>query len=276
MQNVVKRKTKPMKKVAIVGSASSSLDMTPWQDRSFDIWALAWRRVERCTRFFDMHPVPRKSKNIPPKYLDYLANLNVPVYMQKTHVEVPNSVEYPLVDVIEFFGNTLGKHVNGSYFASSIAYLFCLAVYEGYKEIYLYGIDLIDEGEYAYQRPNMAYLVGVARGLGRTVFIPETSALLRFSHAYGYEPFPDEGLINPKILKDRLAQYQEKREKALALLYTADGAIQEVQQLLALLKFTGRGRPLMVRDEEKKTKQDDKARIVDEARIPDGGNHDKS
>jgi hypothetical protein len=50
-------------------------------------------------------------------------------------------------------------------------------------KIGIWGVDLHCESEYAYQRPNLEYLIGLARGRGIKVFIPPHSALL--SHAFG-------------------------------------------------------------------------------------------
>ena len=231
------------KKVAIVGSASSTKGMTPWGDHTFEIWGLAWRGdLRRCDRFFDMHKIDKDRKHVPANYEQKLANLGKPVYLIHEHPDVPNSVRYPIEKVIDFLGPNLDPYANGDYFVSSIAFMIALAIYEQYDEIHLYGIDLIDDTEYAHQRPNTEYLLGIARGLGIRVFIPEGAALLRYNHRYGYQKPPSIGIINHAVLNSRLAEYKKRKDQLIAELQTIDGAMQEAEHLIGILKYNNRGR----------------------------------
>lgn len=217
-------------KVALVGTASPSRDDAPWDDPSFEIWGLAWTNwMKRCDRAFDIHPLHANRKKVPKNYKKHLQTMAPVVYLQEAHPEVPNSTTYPKGEV----ESLLAKYSpleQGNYFASSISYMLALAIYLEFKEIHLYGIDLLDDSEYVFQRPNAEYLVGLARGMGIKVFVPETSALLKYTHDYGYETQPDVGIINLKMLQDRKKQYEEKKEHALATARTCDGAIQEIEQ----------------------------------------------
>lgn len=245
------KKDKPYRKIAIVGSASTTMGLTPWHDFSLEIWGLAWRALPRFERMFDLHPghfdktVDRK--NIQENYEQRLASFkDVPIYLCNKHPDIPNSIRYPIEDILKFMGPELDSYSDGQYFASSIAFMICLAMYEKVNEIHLYGLDFIADGEYDYQRPNMEYLVGVARGKGIKVFIPKGSAICEFSYIYGYQLPPDIGLINRAVLTDRLVQYKKKHEQALNVARTSDGAIQEVEQLLKLMTHTLRGGKLEV------------------------------
>jgi len=233
------------KKVCILGTASSSVNEAPLDDDSFEFWALAWRKdLQKYTRLFDLHPFTDERfarKKIPPDYINHLSSLNCPIYLQKTHPEIPSSIPYPLNQVIETFGPKLDLYSSGIYFASSVAYMICLALLEKFEEIHFYGVDLIDGGEYAYQRPNTEYYIGLARGLGVKIFIPEKSALCKFSHVYGYEQKPDVGLINSGMLAERLVSYQDKMDTAMKAWYAADGARQEAEQLSKMLQHHERG-----------------------------------
>jgi len=229
-----------LKKVAIVGSASSSAEGAPWKDPEFEIWSLAWRIVERGDRYFDMHKLGPHRKNVQPNYERHLSLLNATVYLQEVHPDIPNSVRYPIEDVIQMLSD-VDPYAEGDYFASSVAFMLALAIYEQFEEIHLYGIDLLTDSEYSHQRPNAEYLIGLARGMGRRVFVPKESAMLKFSYRYGYDDLPSVGALKPEILQERLNQYQAKHRHAIAEMYTADGAAQECRQLLQLLKFHDRG-----------------------------------
>ncbi len=86
----------------------------------------------------------------------------------------PNVEKYPFRQVAE----TIGEY----YYNSSIAYAMALAIHEGAEEIGIYGVDMKADDEYGYQRPNMEYLVGLARGKGIKVHIPKESPLCKFQN----------------------------------------------------------------------------------------------
>jgi hypothetical protein len=48
-------------------------------------------------------------------------------------------------------------------------------------------VDMRADEEYSYQRANCEYLIGLARGKGIKVHIPEVSPLLKFSGFDGYK-----------------------------------------------------------------------------------------
>jgi len=232
------------RKILIVGSAQTTLEKTPWDDESFEVWGLAWRdKLKRCDRRFDMHPIDNTRKRVPEDYIEWLNQQPQPVYVQSDVDGLKRGVVYPLDAVVMFLqGNC--PYTNGAYFASSIAYMIGLALYEGATEIHLYGVDLLDEDEWSYQRPNTEYLLGMARGMGVRVFVAEGSALLRFTHLYGYEQPPDDGVINMGLLDARCKQYKQKLEDTLMAARTLDGAIQEVEQLQRMLRYRDRGLPI--------------------------------
>jgi hypothetical protein len=231
--------TEAIKKVCIIGSAHTTLNEAPWKDDSFEFWCLAWRKAPKATRWFDMHTIGPHRKRVPQDYEEYLSRIKEPIYLVEENPKIPTGIAYPLMDVM----NTLGavdKHADPAFFSSSIAYMLGLAIHEKFNEIHIYGVDLVAKDEYVNQRHNTAYLIGLARGLGISVYLPPKAALLKFPYLYGYQEF-SKGVLSRKILEDRLNQYNDKYQKAMAAAYVADGAKQEVQQLLELLDYHERG-----------------------------------
>lgn len=111
----------------------------------------------------------------------------VPIYMLDRQDDIPQSVRYPIEEVTAL----IGKTVQGTpYLESSIAYMMAQAILElkPGDRIGIWGVDLHCESEHAYQRPNLEYLIGLARGMGIKVFIPPQSQLLTHAHGvpYGY------------------------------------------------------------------------------------------
>lgn len=162
-------------KVAIIGMSPSCAD-APWNRRTWEKWGLPWHNGywKRCDRLFEMHDLRllnSQHSTRPKDYLDRLALADVPVWMQDDYL--PNSIAYPFEKV--------AKSIGAAYWNSSIAYAMALAIHEKADEIGIWGVDMQGSDEYGYQKPNMEYLVGVARGKGIKVTIPNSSPLCKFT-----------------------------------------------------------------------------------------------
>lgn len=162
-------------KVAIVGLATSTHDQAPWDDPSWQKWGLAWDNAcwPRMDRLFEMHDIRIvQGMFAGTSYFQRLLDCG-PVYMQHACAEIPNAQPYPLAEVV--------KTIGAPYFNSSVAYMLALAIHEGAEEIALWGVDMAANEEYGYQKPNTEYLIGLARGRGIVVHIPDESPLCKFS-----------------------------------------------------------------------------------------------
>lgn len=106
------------------------------------------------------------------------AQTKFPIYTIEAFPEVPMSVPYPKDEIIAEFGD---------YFTNSVSWMLALAIYERPKEIHLYGVEMALSDEYMYQRPSVEYYIGLARGLGIKVFLPDRCDLLKSTTLYGYQ-----------------------------------------------------------------------------------------
>ncbi len=176
-----------MRQVAIVGLAPSTHDDAPYEDPDWEVWGLPWDEEgwPYFDRYFEIHPLELLRKPEARRragYEDRLKMLDTPLYMQATYDDIPNAIRYPIERVVDYLGL--------DYFNSSISYLMGLAIAEGAKKIGIWGVDMDDvelisgdpshTSEFAYQRPNMEYLIGFARGRGIEVYIPSESPLVKF------------------------------------------------------------------------------------------------
>ena len=171
-------------KVAIMGFATSSRSLAPFDDPSYEVWTLnqLYRHVPRCTRHFDIHRNWEEDNVEGTDHRGWIkeaGEAGIPTYMVEHHPDMPSTVQYPIDAVIE--------DVGCDYFTSTVAYEVALAVAEGFKEIALFGIDLIVGTEYDVQKANLEFHLGRAHGMGINVRIPPQSALLAQSHRYGYQ-----------------------------------------------------------------------------------------
>ena len=92
----------------------------------------------------------------------------VPVYMLDKQDDIPMSVRYPIEEVTKLIG--CATNAKTPYLESSIAYMLALAVLEKVDRVGIWGVDLHCESEYSYQRPNLEYVIGLARAKGVKVY----------------------------------------------------------------------------------------------------------
>jgi len=162
-------------KVCIVGM-SPSCDKAPWDDPTWQKWGLPWHDGywRKCDRLFEMHDIrllESEHSGRGENYIQDLKECGVPLYMHEEYFD--GVTQYPFEEVLESVGD---------YFNSSIAYMMALAVHEVAEEISIFGVDMKGDDEYGYQKPNMEYLIGFARGKGIKVNILEDSPLCKFQN----------------------------------------------------------------------------------------------
>jgi hypothetical protein len=237
---------KAQKKVAIVGFAES-WKLAPWDDQSVEAWCLNefWKYAPRWSRWFEVHDeetlgVTKRdlSEGEQKRHLEWLSKdhgPNKPIYMQKQFCDgrFPNAVPLPIEHLCTLFRA-------GRYFTSSIAMMVAMAIDEGYTWIGLYGIDLANDREYPYERPNAEYIIGIAEGRGIHIEIAPTSAILKAGHLYAFEkPMGDNRMLT--AVKNHLDGLKKKRDETVALMQTLDGAVQECENFIKLPEFMERG-----------------------------------
>ena len=208
-------------KVAIMGFATSSRDLAPFDDPEYEIWTLnqLYRHVPRSTRHFDIHCNWEEGNVDGTDHRGWIRDSPVPVYMMKAHDEFPNAVRYPIERVI--------KDAGIDYFTSTIAFEVGLAMSEGFKEIALYGVDLIVGTEYSVQKACLEFWLGMAHARGIKVRLPDECALLKQSYRYGYEQEPDWGPLQMSEVSRRIDYLSTERNKKMALINALDGALSE-------------------------------------------------
>jgi hypothetical protein len=181
-----------MRKVSVLGaSGPSNLHANRLPD-DVELWAMnmCHRFLERpAQRWFQMHHRMHNAESgHPPGHfgrpLDHekwLADCDIPVFMQEKDPAIPMSVRYPL--------EAVAARVGG-YLTSTAAYMIALAIYEWVDEISLLGIYLQTGTEYEKQRPCVEYLLGVAKGFGIKVVLPDDCRLTK-APLYAYSEFQD-------------------------------------------------------------------------------------
>jgi hypothetical protein len=212
-------------KVVILGSAET-WTQAPFTDDSFEIWALndMFSVIPRAEVWFEMHSISEIQNHIcrgaDVNYYDWYKHAQIPIYMQKKVVEIPYSIEYPLKEIIDLFGD---------YLTNTISYEIALAIYMGYEEIHLYGVNMALSEEYMNQRPSCEYYIGIAKGMGIKIHIPKESSLLKTNFLYGYDD-KENSKLDFKI-NARIKELANLEEQVMVTYYKAQGAKDELLRL---------------------------------------------
>jgi len=222
--------------VAIVGFAPGSMTQVRafFDDPGWEIWGLNQLYItfpmmaEKATRWFQIHRRESYDRNVDRDHSHHgwmQAQRNFPIYMETKQPDVPMSVDFPWEPLISSFG---------SYFTNSISWMIALAIFEGFKKIALYGIDMAQDSEFEYERPSVEYFLGIAKGAGIELIIPAESDLLKTMWIYPLEnsnPFRERIEGRMRELRGRVNQHafaeQENHDARLQLL----GALDNMQYI---------------------------------------------
>lgn len=187
-------------KIAIMGSAPSSLRLAPFSDQTWQIWGCSpglFPNVPRVDAWFELHrwepPVignPGLQKPwFSPEYVMWMAGQKL-VWMRDKVKEIPNSHAYPEDHIRNMFGDY--------FFTSSIAWMMAMGIDQILAErekapegtvrqdaIGLFGVDMAADEEYGYQRAGCQYFISLANLLDIQIIVPPESDILRPMPGYG-------------------------------------------------------------------------------------------
>ena len=164
-----------------------------------------------------------------------------PIYMQRAHDDIPNSVALPIGEIIK---NLIPETNHQSdYFTSSFAFMFGLAVFMGYKQIELYGFEMGAQTEYAYQRAGAEYLIGLAQGRGVNVVIPKQSTLLQ-GPMYAYKHMKQGYRQNLEMRGQFLGKQLDDERSRLNVLVGRSQAFEEIAETQMKNEKEGKQEPI--------------------------------
>ena len=199
-----------MKTVRIYGTAKN-IRHTPPAPQGSEVWLSNSpgtfekrhpKALLEWTRWFNLHSKKHILATYPSgwKYFQEQTD-GRPVYLQKTHEDVPTSKVFPRDEIQNFFATSTGPN---RYFVCTVCWLIALAIFEGFRRIELWGFELKDTkpGErHAFERPCVWYWIKQARDRGIDVVYQKELTRLPFEPGdaetyvgplYGYETKPEE------------------------------------------------------------------------------------
>lgn len=223
------------KKVAIIGKASNSQMLAPYDDESWEIWGLsnAYVDIPRWDVWFELHDWEFHRRVNPEHYAWLTKEHGKPIYaFQQQYHNAPSAVQFPLKQVLEMFGDLYNGNPEFKYWTNSPSYMMALAILQGATHIGMWGVDMAMNDEYASQRPSCELMIGVCLGRGIKVTIPAESSLCKCRRLYGYETHNDDGYVEVRtregMVKQRLAKATFDSNQANFNRNLCMGALQEI------------------------------------------------
>lgn len=180
------------RKIALLGTASTSAMQAPYEDPSWEIWNHSgnWVHNKRFDVYFELHSVRTlKEAGNPPGYFEFLKANSDKLVVGHPNGAWQTAKLYPLQEITELFPR--------KYFTSSMSFMIAMAILthindkkaggNGIAELGLWGVDMITSGEYAHQKGCCEYYLGVAETLGIKITLPFESPILRCNAMYAFD-----------------------------------------------------------------------------------------
>lgn len=168
------------RKIAILGSAISSVGLAPFGKKDWEIWGCspANKTLPRVDVWFELHNVELKKREGLTEWMEWLGKQPI-VFMQNgPSNEFPGARAYPLREMVKKYGAYL--------WTSQVAYMLAAAIEQKPEAIGIYGVDMAANSEYNQQRLACQMLIQIARQEGIDVIVPPESDLLEPPPLYGY------------------------------------------------------------------------------------------
>lgn len=192
-----------MKRIALIGSAPSSVKRAPYGDKSWEIWGCspgALPFIPRVDRFFEMHAWKPENPCCEPSYVKRLQALTCPIFMVNPVPDLPQSQPYPKDAILSWAYGTIRDHhgrerparFNPNDFGSTLSWMLAMAIIEVADdpeggEIGLWGVDMAAGEEYGPQKDGCLALIHIAKTIGIRIVLPPESDLIRPAPLYGYQ-----------------------------------------------------------------------------------------
>jgi hypothetical protein len=240
-------------KVALCGSAPSSMKKAPFGDPSWRIWGCSpglYPHAVRVDAWFELHRweppvIGRPDQQVEwfsPEYCMWMSGLKCPVWMLEAVPQIPASRPLPWQDLVKKFGHF--------FFNSSLSWMAALAIEEilknrallksGYVEAVpgpdamgFWGVDMAaDEEQYTGQKAGCQFFATLAASLGIEVYTPPESDLMVPRPLYGVSENSHRHiklLLRQKELLGRKAAFEAQAKNAEANAHYVAGALDDMK-----------------------------------------------
>ena len=231
-----------MKKIAIIGCSPGSEMLAPFDDPEWEIWVIAeyCRRYPRVNKMFEIHNFkwtnPETQK---------LADIGIPFVVSS---ECPATI-LGRAHVEPFDYQRACDLMGRNYLASTCDYMLARAIMESPDVIGLWGMDMaVHDSEYFHQNPTANAWIGLAKGMGIDVFVPEESPLFKRTYIYGLTERPgmapftyDQFTALADDHQARIDQIKGQIEYLQSMMHAHDGTVQAYRQMARVARAIAGG-----------------------------------
>lgn len=178
---------KQERKIALIGSAPSSIRGAPYGDPTWEIWGCSpgtYGVMPRVNAFFELHLYEPGQPWFSPEYCQWLAALparGVTLYSGAPVPEWPGSTVIPAQEIFDEFDP------NRWFCTSSLFWMMAMAIKAGATKIGFWGVDMAATEEYEAQRAGIHHMAYIAAARGIEVGAPMESDLFTPRFAYGID-----------------------------------------------------------------------------------------
>lgn len=240
-------------KIALVGGAES-WQQAPFDDKSYQIWVIANQLPQydqkRVDLIFEIH---NDFSNREPGYAERVAGFNFPLIVGE-HFPIKGdhikTFDFEASKKLMDYGGQLNL-------TCSMAYMISHAISEYHnkgekvEEIAMFGIDLaVNDTEYFYEQPCVKEWMGLARGYGIKITLPDGCPLgapnyaegITSNHPEGLGPYTEKNFLElASIHQKMMDELEEKRSQLLTKMQNHSGAIQNLKMLARTARATDGG-----------------------------------
>lgn len=217
-------------KIALIGSAPSSIRLAPFGDPSWQVWGCspgAYGVIPRgrSNIWFELHRVEPGQPWFSPEYCQFLRD-HPRVMVAQEVPEIPNGEVMPVDEL-------LAKY-SPYFFTSSLAWMMALAIEAGATKIGLWGVDMAAGEEYGYQRAGCQFFALLAKSKGIEVGVPPESDLFRPNVLYGIDEVTHgaiKTLQRKRELDARLANAKNNLANANSEVMFLQGALDDLNYM---------------------------------------------
>ncbi len=168
------------RKIAVLGSAVSSVRLAPFEDPEWEIWGCspANKPLPRVDVWFELHNPDVKIREGLTEWMDWLKTKPI-VYMQKAYPGYVGARELPLQALVEKWGPF--------WWTSQLAFMLALAIEQKPQTIGIFGVDMAANSEYNQQRLGCQYFIQhIVKDSPIELVVPPESDILEPAPLYGY------------------------------------------------------------------------------------------
>lgn len=247
-----------MRSVAVVGMAPAAIPELESLPEETEVWTLNVAPMvfvgDRWDRHYEVHDLDwlrrRQGGNIP-QYVEWLQqdHGDKPIIMPRLDPRIPNGAQYPMDAVFSRYGRKRPDGRWGCYLQSTVDWMLLHFIAESAAaaeqekrpirgRLFLLGVDMGMELEYAHQRPSCEHWLGVACGMGLEVVVPQTSDILQCEFPYGLETYEPRA----KKLQQRRQELEQQLSQAADAEANARDRKMALRGALDDLKYVTQGR----------------------------------